>query len=118
MALSKPNFTLVNKEWLLTAVNYCQGAMMDIGKFAKVIKHEICQDTFDMFYVSLMNGYSVYLSKDIIKWFGYSGTEKAQKERIVDILKNHYIQGTDWFKYSQTEYKILYNEINPIKIEN
>ena len=118
MTLSKPNFTLVNKEWLLTAVNYCQGAMMDIGKFAKVIKHEICQETFDMFYVSLTNGYPIYLSKDIIKWFGYSGTDRDQKTSITNILKKNYIQGTDWFNYSQKEYKTLYNEINPIKIEN
>ena len=118
MALSKPNFTLANKEWLSTAVNYCQGAMMDIGKFAKVIKHEICQETFDMFYVSLMNGYSVYLSKDIIKWFGYSGTDRDQKTLITNILKNNYIRGSDWFIYSQKEYKTLYNEINPMSVQD
>lgn len=90
---------------------------MGIDQFAKKINHNLCKETFDMFYLSLKNEYPIYLSRETINWFGYGGDKDDQKRRILDILKKHYIKDVDWFEYSHKAYTELYNEMNPIHSE-
>jgi hypothetical protein len=107
-----PNFTASSKDWLTKAINHCKSSILDIGQFAKVINHPLCMKTFDMFYVSLMHGYPIYLSNDTIEWFGYIGNIGKQKEKIKNILEKYYVKDVDWFDYSPDVYAAIYKKIN------
>jgi Skp family chaperone for outer membrane proteins len=112
MKTLKESLKTPKKEWLTKAIDYCKGSIMDIRQFANAIDHPICHETFDMFYMSLKDGYPVYLSKDVIEWFGYSGILKRQKQNIMEILRANYIQNVDWFEYSQSIYTKMYSDMN------
>jgi hypothetical protein len=61
-----------------TLLGRSRRSTMDIYQFAKTTNIPVSQSTYDMFYPSVKDGFPIYLSDDIVKWFGYDGTEDQQ----------------------------------------
>jgi hypothetical protein len=80
---------ITKEEWMARAVNHNKGTVMNISQFAAVINRRICSDTFDLFYHSVKESRSIYLSNEVVEWFGYGGTEKQQRQSVVELLKKN-----------------------------
>ena len=105
------------KHWLKTAIDATKdpskiGRMLTIKEFIQYTYFKV--DTFAMnkFYYNLNNDLFIYVDESIIKWFGYKGSIRHQKEQIRKILQTNFLEYKDiyWFEYSNKEYENFYNE--------
>jgi hypothetical protein len=90
------------------------GRMLTTQEFIECVDFKVDKFSMDKFYINMDNEVPVYVDNSIIKWFGYKGNLKKQKEKIKSILQKNFSEYENkyWFNYSNKEYSTFYSE-NP-----
>ena len=82
--------------------------MLNITEFIQITQFGIDKDTFDRFYHNLQDDIPIYLNKNIIKWCGYEGDLRHQKEQFIKIINSNDIP---IIELNNTEYVEFYGKI-------
>lgn len=104
-------------DWLIRAMNATSdplkvGTMLTLNQFITHTEFKVDAYSMNKFFYNLDNEIPIYADTSVIEWFGYKGTPKKQKEKIINLLKNNFAEYENiyWFNYTNQEYETFYNK--------
>jgi hypothetical protein len=83
--------------------------LLDIMEFMKVTKFKLNMDMFDYFWQVVVENHSTLVGTMVLKWFGYEGEYKKQRQNFKKMLSNNDISYNE-VAYKETKHE-LYSEI-------
>ena len=110
-----------SKNWLKEALSVIQPTdgrqMLTLKEFITATEFKIDKWSMDKFFHNIKDDVPLYIDDETIKWFGYHGLMKKQKEKIRTLLQKNFAEYENklWFEYSNTDYTKFYEE-NPMSL--
>ncbi len=81
------------------------GGELTVVEFVKYVNYPINTFMLERFWDTLgSNGLPIYVDDDLIKRFGYSSADIAGRKRAFTALLSTFVEGKDYFKYTNDEY--------------
>lgn len=96
-ALKRSEFQFLTLEQFISATNYPVDGFM-----------------VDNFFHNLDKDINIYITPSFLEYFGYSGDVNRQKELFLKTLKSNFENGSDYWIYSNNEYKNFYDKVSEV----
>lgn len=96
---------------------------MKFVEFVKFNNIDLDSIFVDKFFHNIQNNMPIYMNKDMIGYFGYSGLMKAQRKRLCELIETNFIDYQDklWWDFKNKDYieyrKSLLGQANHKKID-
>lgn len=76
-------------EAIQSAISSNPQTLLTLHKFMEITEQKIDRHLVDKFYCSMRNDIPIYLDNELIKWCGYQGELKKQKENLLKLIKRY-----------------------------
>src|ERR1700761_3355267 len=78
--------------------------ILTLPEFIKAVNYPIDMFMIDRFWNTMENNMLIYVDNELIKWMGYEGETRVQKQSFLRSLSGAK-SGEDYFQYSNAEYE-------------
>jgi hypothetical protein len=98
------------KEQLIQKViDHSRLEIVPLQQFMNITESKIDQYVVDKFYHSIKDDIPIYLDNDLIKWCGYGGELKKQKQNLLELIKKYDIK---FMEYDNNQYDEFWSTVN------